>query len=137
MICPKTQPAGHRRICSLAGGRGSQIRPREIISKGREGREVFQRGGQTRLEQIHPRTEISYVWVQIPAGSQLLPKQPSPNRDPGMTAFSLVIWPLCSASLSLPSQLLKVTDSDGWATEKPNKSTRVHSAKSNDNNNQI
>ena len=108
---------------------------RNNFKRQRGQRDIPQRGGQTRLEQIHPGTEISYMWVQIPAGSQLLPKKASPNRGPGMTAFSLVIRPLCSSSLSLPSQLLKVTDSDGWAIEKPNKSTRVHCAESNDNNN--
>lgn len=68
-----------------ADSRGSQIRPGEIISKRQRGYSTERRA--TRLEQIHPGTEISYMWVQIPAGSQLLPKKAFSKQRPRNDCF--------------------------------------------------
>lgn len=89
--CPKTHSKQVTRgfAYSLVQRQQNQARRNDFKrQKGERG--IPQRGRQTRLEQIYQGMEISYMWVQISAGSWLLPKQSSPDGYPGMVAFSLV-----------------------------------------------
>lgn len=58
--------AGDRRACLRSGGRGSKIRPGEMISKAEKGESYSTERQVTSLDQIYQAPEISHVWAHIP-----------------------------------------------------------------------